>query len=369
MERKPSAKGRNAQLERALSILRDLSRLGGADLYELAERYGATVRTIRRDLEALERAGLPLAREPSEDGKRLRWRLDQGRDRRGDLAALLDASHYLALRVAMSDAGSLARETGIYGTLEDLAGKIEKAVGPKGRGQLAAIERCFMSWDKHAYRSAGKEHLWPLVKAIEGRRICRVRYRAASGDGHARNHEVLPLRLFVHDRAVYLLCQFQGHREVRTLNLHRLEQMEVTQREGRVPAGFDPARWAESAFGIFPGEEPVKYVLRFAREVAPYIRERVWHPSQQLEERRGGGVELRFTCGESDEVASWVAGWRNGVRVISPRSLQMQLSALGRAWVRRYSGFESCTSALRKSRHSARRTRSSSLQNPGISSA
>ncbi|HZZ83221.1 MAG TPA: WYL domain-containing protein [Anaeromyxobacteraceae bacterium] len=336
MKTRPSAKGRNAQLERVLNVLRDLSRLDGADLYELAERHGATVRTIRRDLEALAAAGLPLAREASADGKRLRWRLDRGRDQRGDLAALLDASHYLALRVAMNDAGALARETGLYGTLEDLAGKIERAVGPKGRGQLAAIERCFLSWDKHAYRSAGKEHLWPLVKAIEERRICRVRYRAASGDGQARSFEVLPLRLFAHDRAVYLLCKFQGHRQVGTLNLHRLEHLEVTAREGKVPAGFDPAKWAESAFGIFPGEKPTRYVLRFAPEVAPFIRERVWHPSQELSELRGGGVELRFTCGESYEVTSWVAGWREWAEVVAPRSLRAELGALGRELVRRY---------------------------------
>ncbi|WP_248345765.1 helix-turn-helix transcriptional regulator [Anaeromyxobacter paludicola] len=321
-----------------LNILRDLSRLDGVELYELAERYGATVRTIRRDLGALEAAGLPLAREPSPDGKRMRWRLEPGRDQRGDLAALLDASHYLALRVAMNDAGALARETGLYGALEDLAGKIERAVGPRGRGQLAAIERCFISWDKHAYRSAGKEHLWPLVKAIEERRICRVRYHAASGGGEARSYEVLPLRLFVHDRAAYLLCQFQGHREVGTLNLHRLEHLEVTGRVGKVPAGFDPAKWAEPAFSIYPGDGPTTYVLRFDQTVAPFIRERVWHPSQELRELRGGEVELRFTCGESYEVTSWVANWREGVEVLAPKKLRRELAALGRELVARYSG-------------------------------
>jgi DNA-binding transcriptional ArsR family regulator len=48
-------------------------RLGGVDLYELAERYGTTVRTIRRDLEALQEGGLPLLEE--RDGKRKRGRI------------------------------------------------------------------------------------------------------------------------------------------------------------------------------------------------------------------------------------------------------------------------------------------------------
>lgn len=330
------AKGRNAQLERVLRIIRDVSRLDGTDVYELAEKYGAAVRTIRRDLEALERLGLPLARDAAPDGKKVRYRLDAREDRLGGVASLLDANHYLALKVAMSDAGAVARETGMFGTLEDLAGKIEQAVGPKGRGQLEAIERCFLSWDKHAYRKTPREHLWPLVRAIEARRVCRLRYRAACRAGEEREYSVLPLRLFVHDRAVYLLCKFAGRREVGTLNLHRLVSVEVTDDVADVPAGFDAEKWAESSFTLFPGGRMTTYVLRFAPEVAPYIRERVWHPSQRLRELRGGGVELRFRCGESWEVTSWVASWREWVEVAQPECLAQELRSLGALYHSRY---------------------------------
>jgi predicted DNA-binding transcriptional regulator YafY len=330
------AKGRNAQLERVLKIIRDVSRLDGTDVYELAEKYGAAVRTIRRDLEALERLGLPLARDPDPDGKKVRYRLDARQDRLGGIASLLDANHYLALKVAMSDGGAVARETGLHGTLEDLAGKIEEAVGSKGRPQLEAIERCFLSWDKHAYRRAAREHLWPLVKAIEEGRICRVAYRAPSSGSRKRRYDVLPLRLFVHDRAVYLLCRFERHGAIGTLNLHRLDAVDVTDSRGKVPAGFDAEKWAEGAFNLFPGEKPTTYVLRFDPVIAPYIRERSWHPSQRLRELRGGGVELQFTCGESFEVTSWVASWREWVKVLKPPKLAREMWELGRWLVSAY---------------------------------
>jgi predicted DNA-binding transcriptional regulator YafY len=324
------------QLERVMKVLRDVSRLGGTDVYELAERYGAAVRTIRRDLEALERLGVPLAREPADDGKKVRYRLGARSDRLGDVARRLDTNHYLALKVAMSDAGAVARETGLFGTLEDLAGKIEEAVGAKGRAELEAVERCFLSWDKHAYRRPAHDDLWPLVKAIEGRRICRVTYVAASGGGAARTYEVLPLKLFVRDRAVYLVCRFGGRGAVGTLNLHRLSALEVTDAPGEVPEGFDAEAWASAAFDLVPGERLVTYVLRFDPAVAPYIRERVWHPTQRLRELRGGGVELRFRCGESHEVTSWVASWREWVEVRRPGRLRTELARLGSALTKRY---------------------------------
>ena len=37
-----------------LKLLADLDRFGGCTLYELAERYGVSARTIRRDFAALE---------------------------------------------------------------------------------------------------------------------------------------------------------------------------------------------------------------------------------------------------------------------------------------------------------------------------
>jgi proteasome accessory factor B len=318
---------RNRQLERILAIVRDLDRLGGVDLYELGERYGAGIRTIRRDLEAIQAAGLPV--EGEQDGKRKRFRIAYG-DRLAKVTALLDASHFLALRVAMAELGAAAQGSALFATLEDLASKIEGAVGEKGRARLAAIERAFLPWHTQAYARAAKEHLLPLVEAIEARRWCEVRYRAArAGGAEARRHTVLPLKLFVHDRAVYALCRFQGHRGVGTLNLQRLDALTVTRRTGAPPRGFDATRYAESAFGIHPGERPVTYVLRFDAAVAPFIRERVWHPSQRLRDLRGGGVELSFRCGESYEVTSWVASWRHWVEVVRPVRLRASLAELG----------------------------------------
>ena len=85
--RRRPGRGRNEQLVRVLQLLGDLSRRGGCDLYELANRYETTTRTIRRDLDALLGAGIALKREAGE-GSRLRWSLDLDSPRARDLASL-----------------------------------------------------------------------------------------------------------------------------------------------------------------------------------------------------------------------------------------------------------------------------------------
>jgi proteasome accessory factor B len=67
--------------------------------------------------------------------------------------------------------------------------------------------------------------------------------------------------------------------------------------------------------------------------VADYIRERTWHPSQQLTELTEGRVELSFSCGQSWEVSAWVASCRHWVEVLEPKGLRRELCELGEALV------------------------------------
>jgi predicted DNA-binding transcriptional regulator YafY len=65
-----------------IRIIQELLRLErarvGVTLDELADESGVTTRTIRRDLEALQAAGVPLVDDTDERGRR-RWRVFEWR--------------------------------------------------------------------------------------------------------------------------------------------------------------------------------------------------------------------------------------------------------------------------------------------------
>ena len=60
----------------------------------------------------------------------------------------------------------------------------------------------------------------------------------------------------------------------------------------------------------------------FEPEVAGYIRERVWHESQSLEEGPGGCVTLRMSVAPGFELKAWIKGFLPHVRVIKPATLR-----------------------------------------------
>lgn len=321
---------RNEQVVRIFRILHDLDRLGGVDLYELAERYSATTRTIRRDFDAIEAAGIPLVREGADDSARGRWRLDV--DASARLTNLVEVSHFLALRLAIEESTALKRNSSLFALLEDLADRVEKALGRKGRTQLEEIERCFLSWEKFAWREAPAEVMLPLIDAIARRRLCVVRYQAPSSGNQQRRFRVLPLKLVVHHGAMYLHAWQTHFKAVILLNLQRLKELQVLDETGAVPEGYDPERLQNSAFGIFMGEKLERFELKFDARVRPYIEERLWHEHQTLTAEPDGGVRLTFTCTPSYEVTNWVASWQHHVEVLAPRRLRKELKDYG-AWL------------------------------------
>lgn len=320
---------RNALIVRMLALVADLSRRDGCDLYELAARHRVAVRTIRRDIDALAEAGVPLIGE--DDGRRKRWRIE-GADARKQVAGIVDASAVLALRAALGGVSTASRAT--QGILGDLADKLAHALSPADRQRFAALAACFDTGARATFEHEGDDVLLPVLGAILDRRCCSVTYRPP--DGRTSTYVVLPLKLFARDGTAYVLVHHRRRDAVLTLALHRIHRLVVTRDRAEPPRGFEAQRYLGSLFGVHGGPTEVTYRLVFAPTVASLIRERRWHPEQTLRTRRDGSVLLEFTCRESYQVAAWVASWRQHVTVLAPTRLRTELRELGVQLTARY---------------------------------
>ena len=62
--------------------------------------------------------------------------------------------------------------------------------------------------------------------------------------------------------------------------------------------------------------------MRFDSQQAPYIRERSWHFSQQIEELSGGALVVRFQTSGLGEIARWVMQYGARAEVLAPLELR-----------------------------------------------
>ena len=65
----------------------------------------------------------------------------------------------------------------------------------------------------------------------------------------------------------------------------------------------------------------------FARSLAPYIRERLWHPSQKLRDLPDGRLEMTLTVADTLEVRRWILGYGVRAEVTAPEGLREALRA------------------------------------------
>ena len=107
-----------------------------------------------------------------------------------------------------------------------------------------------------------------------------------------------------------------------TFALSRCRSLAGTGQHFPSPVAFDPKTFFKDAFGISQADQPWSVRLLFAREVATYIRERTWHSSQQLRQRRDGTLEIRIQTSSRKELTRWILSWMPHVKVLAPCQLR-----------------------------------------------
>ena len=120
----------------------------------------------------------------------------------------------------------------------------------------------------------------------------------------------------------YLLALNTAATHIETFALSRCRSVAGAGEHFARSAGFDARSFFKDAFGISQAEKPWKVRLLFAKEVATYIRERVWHASQKLRQRRDGALEMCLETSGRKELTRWILSWMPHVRVLAPRELK-----------------------------------------------
>ena len=304
------------QIERQLDILRTLqvSRFGKS-ARELADEFNVSVRTIQRDLRDLDEACF-LVNEPRDD-QRTYYHLQKDTKLPLNFSSMEVAAMIFAERTGM---GLVGTPFGEY--LESVSGRLKDAMHPKMQQFLERATEAYvphLRGYKKSYEAA-REVFDNLHEAIQERRVCRVSYRSPWAES-ARQYNIEPLHFLPHRGGLYVISRMPYYDQLITQAVDRFEAVEVTEKEFEPPDHLSVDERLSNAFGI-SSEEPMDVVVRFTEEQAPYIRERIWHPSQDLEALEDGQVVLRLRAGGFYEIKSWVLSFGAAAEVLEPEELR-----------------------------------------------
>jgi predicted DNA-binding transcriptional regulator YafY len=178
-----------------------------------------------------------------------------------------------------------------------------------------------------------------LEASVQHRRV-RMDYHSASKN-RRKEYLIEPHQVVFGQGALYLVANVPEYAQVRTFAIHRVRSVSPTE-ETFTPVDNISHEVFPHSLGVFQGS-PSRVKVAFVPEFARYIRERVWHASQEFEELEDGALVLTMNVSDDWALRTWVLGFGANVRVIEPWTLAEYVLAQYKGAIQHYepSMFES----------------------------
>jgi len=280
----------------------------------LAEALEVSERTIRSDLAFLrDRFHAPLEYNHT-DGWRYTdadWRLPSISLSHGELFALT-----LGARMLQAYAG-LPYESELRSSIEKLSDRLPEQTW---------IDLQQLADERIVFRSGAEIQLDPqmwtqLIDACRTNRQVWMHYYAATRNAES-DRTIDPYLIHVY-RATnpYVIGFCHKRQDIRWFRIDRIKQLRVLDEKFDRDPTFDAKTHLEKIFQHEVGGNPIPVTIWFDAAAAPFIRERRWHVTQEIEEHGDGSLTLHLMTGGLNDLKRWVLGYGKDAVVKEPPEL------------------------------------------------
>jgi predicted DNA-binding transcriptional regulator YafY len=272
---------------------------------EMAERFEVSVRTIYRDIEAMNVAGIPVVSYQGGGGGYglvENFTLDR---------QLLSFDGMLSILTALR---------GINDTLDDAALRdaietFRALLPPDKREDSPDHEPEFVvDLSPWGLQSVYKERLSTVQRALSTRRLLSFDYQGAGAKPMRRTVEPTTVVFKGHSWYLYAFCRLRT--DFRLFRLSRMRNLEILEERYRRRRGSYELEFTEDApFGA-SDVAPTRFVLHFAAHMRSIVEDS-FDPSH-LEIHRDGSVTARFEMPEDNWVYGMILSYGTSVEVLEP---------------------------------------------------
>ncbi len=301
----------STRLERILRLDSLIRYQPGLTAKDIAKKLEVSERTVFYDLAYLkDRLGAPIVlKDNGYAYQNSSWKLPDEPLTQGEVFALL-----LGKQMLDQYYGN-AFETELRAAIESLT----KRLPEKTKTKLHELS------DAYQFSAGAKVDISPLVWSELNRALLEQKQIHLNYIGMVENHEtkrtVDPYLLYDVRGSQYLIGYCHLRKNIRSFRLNRIKTIQVLDNGYKKKTDFDAKQYLNQTFQIEVVHEPTEVEILFYPDAAKYIRERVWHPSQESIEHENGALTLKMTVVSIGEVKRWVLTWGAHARVIKPQEL------------------------------------------------
>jgi predicted DNA-binding transcriptional regulator YafY len=309
--------------DRLVATLLFLQARGRVTAREVADELEVSMRTARRDLEALSIAGIPVYSQPGRGGG---WSLVGGA--RTDLSGLTAAEARTLFLVA---GPSSAVTPEAKAALRKLVQALPETFRAEAEKAASAIVLDPAHWGGRA--PTPPPYLDALQQAVVQGVQVRLGYTDRGGATTART--VHPLGLVSKGTVWYLVADTDAG--MRTFRVWRVTSVELTDEPARRPPDFDLADTWQGVVDAVDRHRTIERVRALAEP--PTVGMLRGHFGTRLTvgaAAEDGRVTVEIGFATLERAAMELAGYASGLEVVEPASVRHDLAAIGQGLIERY---------------------------------
>jgi predicted DNA-binding transcriptional regulator YafY len=325
---------RNDQLIRQHKILQVLERVRfGKTLKEirddLMEELGLSsvhIRTLRRDLEALQLAGIDVDVHDSPRGKV--WKLGPLAKSPAKISAT--PTELIALWLGRQLLHPLAG-TPFWTGIESFWNKVREEIPTAALEHYEKYSRTLRVLGIPA-KSYEKQHniITTINRAILEHRRLQIEYQSLGKP--ARTRTIEPYTIILFQSSLYIVAAASEvsdpDQRVRTWKLDRFAKAKILDEWFKVPEDLDLDQFVGNSLGMFIGNRTKNFRIRIGPHAARWVVEDPWHPDQQVKRLKDGSIELSVNAAHDLEIIPRVLNLGADAEILSPLSTRQQMSEI-----------------------------------------
>ncbi|MGJ3243360.1 MAG: helix-turn-helix transcriptional regulator [Opitutales bacterium] len=301
-------------LTRMVRIHRALKGDSSPNATQLARQLETSTKTIHRDIATMrDQLGLPIEWDAQENGYFYAKDVDAFplvQVTEGELFALLVAQKAI----------EPYRDTPFH---EPLRQALEKLSDSLKETMFLSLDRLEapISFKPTGVSTAAIETFQLVTRALTEQVRLKFEYKGLTSNRWMKRH-IDPYHLGCVADEWYLIGYDHLRKAMRTFALVRMRQPVPTGENFQKPADFDIRKHLKDAFGVFVTGKKHKIRIHFDAFAARLIREKTWHPQQELIDQPDGAVEFRIELADLFEIERWILSWGSHATVLAPVALR-----------------------------------------------
>lgn len=314
------------RIDRLSAILIQLQSKKIVKAQEIADRFEISLRTVYRDIRALEEAGVPVGAEA------------------GVGYFLMEGYNLPPVKFSKEEAGAILMATklaekqtdhSIRKHLYDALLKIRAALKVEEKEYLESIENNIevLHLPEPLTKTGFPDNfLSDIQAALSQKRVINFDYYANYRDEFT-NRDVEPLSLSYYSRHWHLIGYCRLREDLRDFRSDRIMKLRVTD------TVFDPSVHKEYKGYLntmMPGSELEEVVIQFSLEIARFIEEQRYFMGYVESTETPSFVEMKFMVGDITSFAHWLISFSDHAIVVSPKSLQEKVICLAEKTISAY---------------------------------